>query len=244
MRVAALYDVHGNRPALEAVLADPRCAGADLIVCGGDVVAGPEPAECLDRLEAEGGRVRFLSGNGDRETVSPPAEGQLAEIGRWAAARLGAKRLERVAQWPLTVELDIDGLGRTLFCHATPRSDTDILTAITPDEDFASAIEGVGAEVVVCGHTHVQYDRQVAGVRVVNAGSVGMPYEGSPEARWALLGDGEMALVSTAYDVEGALAELTATGFPGLDEWFGSVVRREVTAEEATSIFEQRRRGA
>jgi predicted phosphodiesterase len=244
VRVAALYDIHGNHPALEAVLADPRCAAADLIVCGGDLVAGPQPVECLDRLEAEGGRVRFLSGNGDRETVAPPDEGALAEIGRWAAARLGGERLEHVAKWPMTVELDLDGLGRTLFCHATPSSDTDILTAITPDEHVAAAVAGVEADLVVCGHTHVQYDRHAAGVRLVNAGSVGMPYEGTPDARWALLADADVTFVATPYDAEGALAELVGTGFPGLDEWFGPVVRGEVTAEEATSIFEQRRRGA
>ena len=243
MRVAALYDVHGILPALEAVLVDPRCASADLIVCGGDLVAGPLPAECLERLEAEGERVRFLSGNGDRETVSPPDEGPLREIGLWAAARLGPERLERVAQWPATVELELD-LGRVLFCHATPSSDTDILTAATPDQDVAAALAGTPADVVVCGHTHVQFDRRVGGIRLVNAGSVGMPYEGSPDARWALLGDGGVAHVSTPYDAEAALTALVGTGFPVLDDWYGGVVRSEVAAEEATAIFEARRRGA
>ena len=243
MRVAALYDVHGILPALEAVLVDPRCASADLIVCGGDLVAGPLPAECLERLEAEGERVRFLSGNGDRETVSPPDEGPLREIGLWAASRLGPERLERVAQWPATVELELD-LGRVLFCHATPSSDTDILTAATPDQDVAAALAGTPADVVVCGHTHVQFDRRVGGIRLVNAGSVGMPYEGSPDARWALLGDGGVAHVSTPYDAEAALTALAGTGFAVLDDWYGGVVRGEVTAEEATAIFEGRRRGA
>jgi putative phosphoesterase len=244
MRVAALYDVHGILPALEAVLADPRCAGADLIVCGGDLVAGPLPAECLERLEAEGERVRFLSGNGDRETLSPPDEGPLREIGLWAAARLGSERLERVAQWPSTVELELTGLGRLLFCHATPSSDTDILTAATPDQDVAAALAGTPVDVVVCGHTHVQFDRRVGAIRLVNAGSVGMPYEGSPDARWALVGDGDVALVSTPYDAGAALTALAGTGFPVLDDWYGGVVRSEVTAEEATAVFEGRRRGA
>ena len=243
MGVAALYDVHGILPALQAVLADPRCAAADAIVCGGDLVAGPLPAECLELLDADG-RVRFLRGNGDRETVTPPAEGPLAEVGAWAAARLGPERLDRVARWPATVELEVAGLGGVLFCHATPSSDTDILTAATPDVDVAAALAGVAADVVVCGHTHVQYDRRVGSIRVVNAGSVGMPYEGSPDARWAILGDGDIALVSTPYDAEAALAALSATGFPMLDDWYGGVARSEVTAEEATAIFEGRRRGA
>ncbi|HEX2302011.1 MAG TPA: metallophosphoesterase family protein [Gaiella sp.] len=243
MRVAALYDVHGILPALEAVLADPRCAAADVIVCGGDLVAGPLPMECLERLEADG-RVRFLEGNGDRETVSPPAESPLAEIGRWAADRLGPTRLERVAAWPATVELEVPGLGRVLFCHATPSSDTDILTSATPEPDVAAELEGLDADVVVCGHTHVQYDRRIGRTRLVNVGSVGMPYEGAPDARWALLGDGEVALVSTSYDAEAALSALRETEFPMLEEWYGSVVRAEVTAEQATAIFEGRRLGA
>jgi predicted phosphodiesterase len=251
MRVAALYDVHGNLPALEAVLADRRCVAAEAIVCGGDLVAGPLPEACLDRLEADG-RSRFLSGNGDRETVSPPAEGPLAEIGAWGAARLGPERLERVAAWPATVELDLPGLGHVVFCHATPRSDTEILTSATPEADVAAALASAPADLVVCGHTHVQYDRLVSdsksgterpGVvrRIVNAGSVGMPYEGTPDARWAILDDGGVTLVSTPYDAEAAFDVLSKTGFPLLDDWFGAVVRGEVTAEEATATFESRR---
>lgn len=240
MRVAGLYDVHGNLPALEAVLADPRCESAETVICGGDLVAGPFPAECLDRLEADG-RVRFLSGNGDRETVTPPTEGDLAEIAAWAAARLGRDRLGRIARWPATVELELDGLGRVTFCHATPRSDTEILTSVTPDGDVAAALADVTADVVVCGHTHVQYDREVGSTRVVNAGSVGMPYEGTADARWVIVGDTGVELVCTPYDAEAGLATLAGTGFPFLDDWFGSVVRGEVTADEATAVFESRR---
>ena len=251
MRVAALYDVHGNLPTLEAVLADPRCAAAETIVCGGDLVAGPLPEACLDRLEADG-RASFLSGNGDRETVTPPDEGPLAEIGAWAAARLGPDRLARVAGWPATIELDVPGLGRVVFCHATPRSDTEILTAVTPEADVAAVLASTTADVVICGHTHVQYDRVVSDStsgtnrrdgarRIVNAGSVGMPYEGTPDARWALLDDDGVTLVSTTYDAEAAFAVLSETGFPLLDEWYGAVVRGEVTAEEATAHFESRR---
>ena len=243
MRVAALYDVHGNLPALEAVLADQRLAAAEAIVCGGDLVAGPLPVECLDALQALGGRVRFLSGNTDRETVTPPADGPLATVGAWGAARLGAKRLATVAAWPATVELELDGLGRTLFCHATPRSDTTILTRRTPEGDVAAELAGVAADVVVCGHTHVQYDRTVGGVRLVNAGSVGMPYESSPDARWILLGPSGIDLLETPYDAEAAFERFAEIGAPLFEEWFGPVVRGEVSAEEATEQFE-RRRGA
>ncbi len=241
MRVAALYDVHGNLPALEAVLADPRCAAADVIVSGGDLVVGAYPAECLDALEAAGDRVRFLRGNCDREAVEAAEEGELGAAGIWSNERLGLERLARVARWPLTVELEADGLGAMLFCHATPSSDRPILTRLTPEEDVLRALGTVDVEVVVCGHTHVQYDRRVGDLRLVNAGSVGMPYEGSPEARWALLGNGGVELVATAYDVDDALRRLAQAGFPLHEQWFARSLRGEVSAEEASLSFEQRR---
>ena len=244
MRVAALYDVHGNLPALEAVLADARCSAADVVVSGGDLVAGPFPAECLDRLEALGDRARFLTGNCDRE-VSQLAPGEdIGGFARWSNDRLAPERVGRVVRWPLTVSLDVPGVGLVLCCHATPTSDLPILTAATPEEDAARELEGVAADVVLCGHTHVQYDRRVGGVRLVNAGSVGMPYEGAPDARWALIGPDGVELVSTPYDAAGALDELRGTGFPLVEEWHGPALRGEVTAEEATEIFEARRRGA
>lgn len=245
MRVAALYDVHGNLPALEAVLADPRCAAADSIVSGGDLVAGPFPAECLDRLEAEGERVRFLSGNCDRETASPAGDEEWHErIGGWSASRLSEAQLDRVRRWPLAIDLEVPALGRVLFCHATPDSDLPILTRATPDEEVLRELGGVTAPLVVTGHTHVQYDRHVGDLRVVNAGSVGMPYEGSPDARWALLDGNGVELVATTYDAAEALETLGATGFPVFDGWFTRTLRGEVTAEEATESFESRRRGA
>jgi predicted phosphodiesterase len=242
MRVAALYDVHGNLPALEAVLGDPRCAAADLIVSGGDLVAGPLPAECLDCLEAEGSRVRFLIGNGDREAVAPTSgDPEFRASSVWCADRLRGDRLDRVARWPLTVELDVAGLGALLFCHATPTSDTRIVTRLTPDEDLAAELNGVAASVVVCGHTHVQFDRRVGSLRVVNAGSVGMPYEGSPDARWALLGEDGVELVSTPYDTGAAYERLERAGFPSFDDWFARPLRSEITADEASAEFESRR---
>ena len=120
----------------------------------------------------------FVRGNGDREVL----EGTDAYGIDWAAerARLGEERLAAVASWPLTLELDVDGLGRTLFCHAIPSADEPIFTRITPDEVVVELVGDVEAEVLVCGHTHVQFDRRLpTGLRVVNAGSVGMPYEGT-----------------------------------------------------------------
>lgn len=242
MRVAALFDVHGNVPALAAVLEDELFARADVVVVGGDVVAGPDPAGALERLQALDDRVLFLRGNADREVVSPEESGRVADIAAWSRERLTSAQLNRVAAWPATAELDVPGLGRVLFCHATPGSDTELVTRVTPD-DAVRAILDVCEEtdVVVCGHVHVRYDRRVAGgPRVVNPGSVGMPYEGSPGAYWALLGPA-VELCRTEYDVDAAVAAMRRAGYPGVDDLETSSLRGGVTPDEATAYFESRR---
>lgn len=210
MRVAGLYDVHGNEAALDAVLADPRCVAADLVVCGGDLVAGPFPAACLDRLVSLGNRVRFVRGNGDREVVQR-SEGH---GGRWCAEHLGSERLALVETWPLSLRLPV--AGGTTFCHATPRADDEIVTQLTPVDELATALAGAGASTVVAGHTHVQVDRRdAADCRFVNAGSVGRPYEGRPGAFWALVDDDTgIELVRTDYDVAAAAGAIRSSGHP------------------------------
>lgn len=188
MSVAALYDVHGNLPALEAVLADvPEQA---TIVAGGDVAVGPLPSETLERLRSLGGRVRWIRGNADRELM--PGEQGLAsaEVIDWVRDRLSEEQIAFLHGLPERVELDVDGVGRVLFCHATPQNDTDIFLEGTPEERVAPSFAGVEADLVVCGHTHMQFSRDIAGLTVVNAGSVGMPFEDEPGAYWALLGPG------------------------------------------------------
>lgn len=186
MRAAALYDIHGNLPALEAVLAEvPEDA---VIVVGGDIAAGPFPAETLARLRGLGGRVRWLRGNADRE-LTPSEKGEaVPEDVEWVRSRLAPEELAFLYGLPPTCALDLEGPGRVLFCHATPRSDAEIFTELTPEERVAPHFAGVEADLVVCGHTHTQFERMIAGIRVVNAGSVGMAYENEPGAYWALLG--------------------------------------------------------
>jgi putative phosphoesterase len=240
MRVAALYDVHGNLPALEATLADVERAGADLILVGGDVAIGPMPREALDRLRALGDRALFVRGNGDREIAEPAPDGELdlwQRRTRWSAEQLDDERLGFLAGLPDVVSLEIDRLGATLFCHGSPRSDAEILTAISSEKRFAAAVEGVPESVVVCGHTHVQFDRTVAGKRLVNAGSVGMPYEERPGAYWALLGP-EVELRRTEYDLDAAAEAIRATGFPDADALADENVLTVPGPAEATEHFE------
>jgi predicted phosphodiesterase len=245
VRVAALYDIHGNLPALEAVLAEPDVAGADVVVVGGDALAGPMPAETLALLEGLGDRAVWLRGNAEREVLErrdadPDECGVWERRDTWVAAQLTSEQLARVAHWPATVEVEVDGLGPARFCHATPRDDSEIFTAITPSDEVEPML--VAAEpTVVCGHTHVQFDRAIGRRRVVNAGSVGMPYEDEPGARWCLLGPG-VELRRTAYDVEAAAARVRTSGFPEADEHADGLLRPP-GAQEATTVFEERRLG-
>jgi len=237
MRVAALYDIHGNLPALEAVLGDIGRMEIDAVVSGGDVLWGPFQSECLALLGSIGSS--FLAGNCEREVLTCADESS-----RWCHDQLGLSVREQVATWPATIELSIDGLGHVLFCHATPRSDDELLTRLTPDAAVASALGEVDADIVVCGHTHVQDDRTVAGCpRLVNAGSVGMPYQGESGAFWLLLGP-DVELRRTEYDVARALSALESSDFPSAGEIFGEPVRGLATAESATAYFESKRRGA
>jgi putative phosphoesterase len=239
VRVAALYDVHGNLPALEAVLAEVQELEVDAVVVGGDIAIGPMPQATLQRLLALGERALFVRGNGDREIAAPEAGADLwLERTRWSAAQLERGQLAWLAALPHTQSVEVDGLGPVLFCHGSPRSDDEILTRISSEERVAAAVAGVSETVVVCGHTHVQFDREVAGKRLVNAGSVGMPYEAQPGAYWALLGP-DLELRRTVYDLEAAAAAVRASGFPAAEEHAAENVLTVPTAEEATEQFEQ-----
>jgi predicted phosphodiesterase len=195
--VAALYDIHGNLAALDAVLAEvPDDA---TILVGGDICAGGEqPSETLARLRGLGDRVAWLRGNADRELH--PDEDGLAPADFLAKARsqLSGEEIEFLHELPPTQRI-----GDVFYCHASPRNDLDIFTERTPGERIAFLFAGLDAATVVCGHSHTQFDRTVAGVRVVNAGSVGMPYEDEPGAYWLL------DLVHRRTPYEGA--ELTAS---------------------------------
>jgi putative phosphoesterase len=178
--VAALYDIHGNLAALEAVLAEvPDDA---TILVGGDICAGGEqPSETLSRLRGLGDRVAWLRGNADRE-LHPGEEGLASpEFLEKARSELSEEEIEFLHELPPTQQI-----GDVLYCHASPRNDLDIFTGRTPEERIAFLFEGLDVTTVVCGHTHMQFDRTVSGVRVVNAGSVGMPYEDEPGAYWLL----------------------------------------------------------
>lgn len=235
MSIAALYDVHGNLPALEAVLAEVE---ADTILVGGDAVLGPMPAETLRLLRERG--ATFIRGNCDREVAAPAWVGDEVWTPRvrWVREQLTEDELAFLRGLPHPLSLEIDGLGPVLFCHGTPRSDEEIITAITPPKRLDPILDGVQEEVIVCGHTHVQFDRVVGEIRIVNAGSVGMAYEGEPGiAAWARLGP-TVELRQTRYDNEATADLIRASGFPAAEEFVLEYMLAAPTPEEATAHFE------
>jgi predicted phosphodiesterase len=240
-RVAVLSDIHGVMPALAAVLAEPDVAAADLIVLTGDLAAGPQPVETLDRLMALGERAVWIRGNADRE-LAGFARGQRTEmpdeISAWAAGELRADQVALLAGLPLSRTIAVTGLGEVLFCHATPRDDEEVVLTDSPLDRWQQVLGGVPAEVdaVVCGHTHMPFVRLAHGRLVINPGSVGMPY-GRPGAHWALLGPGA-ELRRTAFDMDVACALIAAeSGFPGARAWAGLYVRGRITDAEALAVM-------
>lgn len=216
-RVAALYDVHGNIAALDAVLAEVRAAGADLIVFGGDLVWGAWPVRALERCLDPGIDALYVRGNADREVAgyrdAAEAGTWIDEITAWCAARLADSHRSFLMDQAESVVVKVEGLGDVFFCHGSPRSDEERLTSATPEKRFSAAVRETGTDTIVCGHTHMQFDRRAGDKRVVNAGSVGMPYEGRPGAFWALLGP-DIEHRRTAYDFQGAAAQMQRSGCP------------------------------
>ncbi len=244
MRVAAIYDIHGNLPALEAVLREIDAVRPDVIVVGGDFVYGPMPQATLERLRGLGERVRFIRGNTEREVVEAfdgsiqldlPQE--VREISAWTAKQLDRSQLTFIMDLPEQITLAVAGLGEVLFCHGSPRRDDELFTIATPEATMQLILANVRQDVVVCGHTHMQFDRLVDTVRVVNAGSVGMPY-GTPGAYWLLLGP-EIIHRHTLYDLEQAAAQIRASAYPFASDFADNNVLEPPTEAEALAVFER-----
>src|SRR5262245_1597447 len=239
MRIAVLSDVHGNLPALEVALGEVDREQPDLVIFCGDVASGPMPAETIDALR-QIRRARFVRGNADRGLIDEfdgkdpaPMPGPFS---KWCAQQIDREQRDFLASFEpsVTVE-DVDGLGRVLFCHASPRNDTDVFTVETPDERVRGLMDGVEADLVVCGHTHMQFDRSLGRLRIVNPGSVGMPY-GEQGAYWAMLGP-EVSLRRTDYDREAAAARISAKDSEDAEEFARENVLRVPSIEQAMEFM-------
>jgi putative phosphoesterase len=242
MLVAAIYDIHANLPALEAVLEEVRQLGADHVVVGGDVLRGPMPRETLTRLVELDIPVQFIYGNGEVAVLEQMAgknpaavPEQYRPIIRWTAEQLPPKYQQFLIGWPKTLRMDIPGLGDVLFCHATPRNENEWFTRLTSDDLLLPLFEGLNVAVVVCGHTHMQFDRTLGTVRVVNAGSVGMPF-GKLGADWLLLGP-DVQLRHTLYDLAKAAEHIRATDYPQAEDFAANNILQPPSAATMLELF-------
>ncbi len=241
MRVAVLSDIHGVLPALEAVLAEPDVAAADLIALTGDLAAGPLPAETLDVLSGLGERAVWIRGNADRELVECRSGRLLSvpdRISPWAAQQLRDDQVDLLARLPLSATVEISGLGSVVFCHATPRDDEEVVLVDTRLGRWAEVFSGLDNSVgaVVCGHTHMPFARLAHRRLVVNPGSIGMPYGGAG-AHWALLGPG-VDLRVTEFDLDRACDRIVAeSSYPDVREWAEYYVRSTASDAEALEAF-------
>ncbi len=240
--VAALYDIHGNLPALEAVIVELHADPPDAVVVGGDVLAGPMPGEVLAQLRELPWPLHWLRGNADRSVVmghdgtlpTDLLEHPLYQGDAWAGGRLTREDRDFLDSLPPLVALTIDGLGEVLFCHGSARSDEERVTVVTPPNRLREILAQAGADVLVGGHTHRQFDRTVDGRRMINAGSVGRPYEHQPGAYWLRLGS-EPRLIHTTYDFERAATAIHETGYPAADLFFGPMDADAVAARYEAS---------
>jgi putative phosphoesterase len=242
MRVAAIYDIHGNLPALEAVVEEIRASKVDLVVVGGDVVPGPMPRETLSCLLNLDLPVQYIQGNCEVAVLAQMAGAdpdklpeQVREAMHWTAKQLGPEDGRLLASWPKTLRLAVPRLGEVLFCHGTPRSEDELFTRVTPEARLLPAFDGLHVALVVCGHTHMQFDRRIGSVQVVNAGSVGMPF-GEPGAYWLLLAP-EVQFRHTPYDLQQAAERIRATDYPQALDFASKNVLQPPSEEEMLKVF-------
>ena len=242
MRVAALADVHGNAPALAAVLREVERESLDLVVFGGDLTWGSLPDETIALVRALDIPTRFVRGNAERALLEL-RDGEVAEPTareHWMLAQHGEEELAWLEAFEPTVTVDVDGLGPTCFCHGSPRSDEECVTERTPVERVREFMAERGERVVVTAHVHLQYERTAGENRMVGPGSVGLPYGAGGAAFWALLGP-HVELRGTDYNVEDAVARMRATDDPSVEQIAGMMLtppsRDEVIEFAETNVF-------
>ena len=231
MRIAALADVHGNLPALRAAWRDIEAAEPDLVVSCGDLTWGSLPRETIDFVRGRELPLRFVRGNAERALLEQTDDRERA---RWMYGQHTADDLDWLRSFEPTVSV-----GGIRFCHGSPQHDEDIITPITPPARLGPLLEGVSERTVVSAHIHVQFDRTIDGVRSINPGSIGLPYEGrSGGAYWALIDGDDVALRRTEYDVEETCALFAATDDP-MREAIVQELRSPTTREEMVPRAEQ-----
>jgi predicted phosphodiesterase len=236
MRLALIADIHGNLPALDAVLAELAREGIDQAVCLGDISIGPQPVETLERVRALGCPV--ILGNWDAWLVEgmPDLDGGalgqvLSETCSWAGSKLSPEQQDLLLRFAPVVEHDLPGGETLLAFHGSPRSYEDAIFATTPDDEVEEMLDGRDALVHVGGHTHFQLVRRLGESLLVNPGSIGLPFrralpgvmEVAPWAEYGVLTfeDGRVSvdLRRAPFDLDELLTALRESGMPHAEWW-------------------------
>jgi predicted phosphodiesterase len=247
MRIAVMSDVHGNLPALEAVMSHLEAQGGydEIWVLGDLAVFCPYPAQALERLAALP-HARFVQGNTDGYLVSgrrPPQmavqdesqwksmPGFLEERDasfRWTVSHLSYEGYLFLRELPFQQRVQIPGYGAVLGVHGSPLGDEVGVWEHTSDADLRDMLSSTECSLLLCGHTHCPLDRSLDSTRVINVGSVGLPLDGDRRAAYAMLdiegGECRSVLHRVEYDVDEVLAELSEVDHPAID-WVGSRLR-------------------
>jgi len=244
MRIAAIYDIHANLNALESVLEIIEKNQVDSIVVGGDVVSGPLPNEVLSVLRRNNVTTHYILGNAESDVLRYLAGHEINgmseranEEARWVASVLTDSNKQFLSSWQSTIEVEVRGLGSVLFCHGTPRSNVEIFTSTTSEEKLLPLFAGLSTSLVVCGHTHIQFDRKINGIRVVNAGSVGMPF-GHRGADWILI-DSEVAFKHTEYDYDAAAKRILESNYSHAEEFVFSNILASPSEEKMLAMMKR-----
>jgi putative phosphoesterase len=234
-KVAVISDVHGNAVALAAVLAEVEREQPDLLVSCGDLTWGPLPEETYELARAL--NARFVRGNADRAVLENVSE---TEREQWMQAHHTDEMRDFLSTFEEQLVVEIEGVGPVRFCHGSPRTDEECVTPETPEERVREFSAGVDERVIVTGHVHIQFDREVGGIRSVNSGSVGLPYEGKPGAFWAMFGP-DVEMRRTEYDLDETIDRYRASGQPNVEQIVEMMVeppeRREVIDHAEKVVF-------
>lgn len=242
MRIAAIYDIHANPIALKTVLAEIENYNVDLIIVGGDVVSGPLPKETLRLIQEVPKPIKYILGNAESEVLRYLQGEKIGGLSqrandeaKWVATQLTAEDVGLIKGWAKDVTIKSNTLGTLFFCHGTPRSDVEIFTKITPDKTLEQIFETVNASVVVCGHTHIPFDRVLKNIRIVNAGSVGMPFVNTG-ADWLLI-DRDIHFKHTDYDLEEAAKQILNSNYPYAESFVSNNVLTTPSESDALQML-------
>jgi putative phosphoesterase len=243
MRIAAIYDIHGNISALEAVIDVISTKQVDTVVIGGDVVAGPFPRETLSLLQKISVPTYYLLGNAESDVIrlilGQPSDGmseKANEVAGWVVDQLTSEQKDFLLTWTDSLQLTLAPRYRAYFCHGTPRSNTEIFTLVTPEERVKAIFRQTDASVYICGHTHMQFERTVENIHIVNAGSVGMPFGGTT-ADWLLIDGNEFEFVHTEYSLQSAVERMRTSGYPDVENFIQNNVIHSPPKDKMTDVL-------